>query len=173
MKDAWAKWTIFITPKTISSPAATMKRIAAVVMMSRASVIMRQHRSTAAGGRCVLPLRAGSLGLQVRTLLSSADIGKALDDLDAAISLHLTEIHRQRRVMLLRHRDLAARTVHRDIGESFQDGARFGFTGLFHGRLVRIDRFIFRHRKIIRGLQIGTELLLHPTVPVQLYLFPL
>src|SRR5258705_10663395 len=131
MKDAWAKWTIFITPKTISSPAATMKRIAAVVMMSRASVIMRQHRSTAAGGRCVLPLRAGSLGLQVRTLLSSAEIGKPLDDLDAAISLHLTDLHRHRGVMLPRHRDLPARPVHDDIGGCFQHGRRFGFTRPF------------------------------------------
>src|SRR3984893_15467658 len=115
MKEAWAKLTIFITPNTISSPAATMKRIAAVVMMSRASVIMRQHRATSAGGRCVLLPGAGSSGLQVRPFGSGADIGKALDALDPAMSVHMIEIHRHRGMMLLRHRDLAARTVLGDI----------------------------------------------------------
>ena len=39
-KPPWAKLMIFITPNTISSPAATLYRIAAVVRMS-SSVAMR------------------------------------------------------------------------------------------------------------------------------------
>jgi len=35
----WAKLMIFRTPKMASNPAATMNRIAAVLMMSRRSVI--------------------------------------------------------------------------------------------------------------------------------------
>src|SRR5665647_84810 len=114
MKDACAKLTIFITPNTISSPAATMNRIAAVVMMSRTRVIMKTIPAAAAAGQRAPPPRAESLLFQVRALRAGADIGKAADDLDAAVSLHLTKIHRQRRVVLVRHRDLAARAVHRD-----------------------------------------------------------
>src|SRR5437868_10239263 len=103
MNDAWAKLMIFITPNTISKPAETMKRIAAVVTISSTSVIMIANR--------VGPRRKGALPssrrrpstsrLQVRALLARIDIEKALDDLYPAIGLHLPKIHRQGRVVLL------------------------------------------------------------------------
>src|SRR3979411_2376975 len=114
MKEAWAKLMIFITPKTISRPAETMKRIAAVVTMSRTSVIMGANQVEPRRKKAASPSRRrpSTSGLQVRALRIRVDIGKALDDLDPAIGLHLTEIHRQRRMVLTRHRDLAAWTFH-------------------------------------------------------------
>src|ERR1700686_5044042 len=163
MKDACAKLMIFITPNTINRPAETMKRIAAVVMMSRASVIMRANR-IAAGGKKGVPSsrrRRSTSRLQVRALRARIDIGKALDDLHRAVGLHLAEIHGQRRVMLLRHIDLAARTFYRDLAKRLQDLGLLGAAGLFRRGLVSIDRFIFRHRKVVRGLQLSPEFLLH------------
>src|SRR5579863_3992497 len=115
MKEAWAKLMIFITPKTISRPAETMKRIAAVVMTSSTSVIMRTDQ-VAPGRKKAIPSsrrQPSTSRLQVRALRARIDIREALDDLYATVGRHLAEIHRQRRMMLLRHRDLAAWTVHR------------------------------------------------------------
>src|SRR3984957_7792367 len=163
MKDAWAKLMIFITPNTINRPAETMKRIAAVVTMSRASVTMRANRIEPGRKKAVPSARRrrSTSRLQVRALRARIDIGKALDDLHRAIGLHLAEIHRQRRVMLLRHIDLAARTFHRDLAKRFQDLGLFGAAGLFRRGLEGIDRFIFRHRKVVRGLQLRSEFRLH------------
>src|SRR3984893_15992159 len=136
---------IFITPKTINRPAETMKRIAAVVITSRASVIMRANRIEP-GRKKAVPSsrrRPSTSRLQFRALRARIDIGKALDDLHRAVGLHLPEIHSQRRVMLLRHVDLSARTLHRNLAERLQDLGLFGAAGLFRRGLVGIDRFIF------------------------------
>src|ERR1700759_394904 len=151
MKEAWAKFMIFITPKTINRPAETMKRIAAVVMMSRTSVIMRadqiepQRKKEIPSSR----RRPSTSGLQVRALRTRIDIGKALDDLHCAVGLHLAEIHRQRSMVLRRHCNLASRTLHGNLGKRLEDLGWFSAACLFDGSLVGVDGFIFRHRKIV------------------------
>src|SRR6476661_1498271 len=110
MKAPCAKLMIFITPKTISSPDDTMNRIAAVVMISRMRLITVRC-SVACGSPRASRRPANRLRLQVRTLFAGIDAGKALDHLDAAVILHLPQIHAERRMMLLRHRDSPANSV--------------------------------------------------------------
>src|SRR5271163_5059034 len=120
MKAPCAKLMIFMTPNTMRSPAETMNRIAAVVTMSRTSVIIRLRsscknqgpsRQKADASRRLSPRISG---LQIGALRPRIDIGEALDDLYRAVGLHLPEIHGERGVMLRRHHDRAARPFDTD-----------------------------------------------------------
>ena len=160
MNAPWAKLMIFITPNTINRPLATINRIAAVVRISSASAIMKfcSEKSYRLRGDVARRRHHKNSGFQVRALVAGIDALKTLDDLDAAITLDLPQIHVQGRVMLLGHDDRSARSGHADCGERLQHGRAIRAAGLFDRRLVRVDRFVFRNRKIVRRFRILAEL---------------
>src|SRR6476469_1735791 len=115
---------IFMTPKIIRRPAATTKRIAAVVVMSRNCTSMGLGL---AGGGEARPVGYASPGqglLQVRALVAGIDVLEGRDQLDPAVRRDLTEVHRQRRVALLAHLDRAARAVELHFRERLDDTVR-------------------------------------------------
>src|SRR5580700_10705928 len=90
---------ILSTPKTISSPAATTNRIAAVVTTS-------SSRTTKL--------------LQLGALIAGIDVGEGLDHLHAAVRLDLAEIHGQRSVVLVSHIDRSAGPIEGNLRQSGQ-----------------------------------------------------
>src|SRR3954471_2679219 len=161
MNAPWAKLMIFITPNTINRPLATINRIAAVVRISSASAIMKFCSEKSYRLRDDVARRRyhKNSGFQVRAMVAGIDALKTLDDLDAAVTLDLPQIHAQGRVMLLGHSDRSARSGDADFGKRLQHGRAIRTAGLFDRRLVRIDRFILRNRKIIRRFCVLAELL--------------
>src|SRR5579862_16966 len=114
---------IFITPNTISNPADTAKRIAAVVTMSSSVALMlKPLRSNPVREHGVVhrpPPRASAVDrlprLELRTLGARIHVLEGVENLHRPILLHLAEIHRQRRMVLLVHADGAARSVERNL----------------------------------------------------------
>src|SRR3954447_26191252 len=102
---------IFMTPKIISRPAATTKRIAAVVVMSRNCTSMGLGLARGSEARPVGHASPGQGLLQVRALVAGIDVLERRDQLDASVRRDLAEIHRQRRVALLAHLDRTARAI--------------------------------------------------------------
>ena len=51
-------------------------------------------------------------------MVAGVDVLRRLQDLDAAVRLHLAQIHRQRGVALLFHPDGAARPIELDLGQA-------------------------------------------------------
>ena len=111
-KAPCAKLMIFMTPKISNNPAETMYRIAAVVTMSSNRSIgdLRQVRRS-----CSRRL------FEVRALRAGSDILEAVDHLHTAIGLNLRKVHRERRVVLLVHRDAAARAIDCHFTQRLQD----------------------------------------------------
>src|SRR5271156_1216092 len=100
---------IFITPNTMSSPDEMIKSSAAVVTASSATVSMMAPRQNR-----VRPSPSASRQLRSGfrwALRARVDAREGLDHLDTAIGLHLAEVHRERRVALLVHLNLATRPV--------------------------------------------------------------
>src|SRR5260364_37220 len=149
---------IFMTPNTISRPAAMMKSMAAVVTASRATVSMVIPSREGRGGDAP-PRRDHRRSGLARALRARIDVLEALDDLHAAVGLDLAEIHGQRRMALLVHLDGAARTLDRDLGQRLQNLVLVGAASLLDGSLVGVDRFVLRNRQIVRRLQLGAVLL--------------
>src|SRR6266704_4531768 len=158
MKAPCAKLMIFITPNTIRRPDDTINRIAVVVAISNKFVIMARYPEPACGSRYWFPRQVIPLGLQVRALPAGINTGKALDDLNAAITLDLTQIHAQWRMVLLRHHDRSARSLDADLAKSLEHGATLGAAGLFDRGLVGVDGLVFRHGKVVRRFQVCAEL---------------
>src|SRR5438552_3813908 len=150
MKAPCAKLMIFITPNTIRRPDDTINRIAVVVAISSKIVIMARYPGPACGSQDWFRRQTVPLRLQVRTLLARINTGKALDDLDAAITLDLPQIHAQWRMVLLRHHDRSARSLDADLAKGLEHGAALGAAGLFDRGLVGVDGLVFRHRKVVR-----------------------
>src|SRR5579883_1724181 len=110
--------------------------MAAVVTMSRNCADMVQ---SAGRRRDKAPPRPSLSLFQLRALIAGIDILEALEHLDAAIRLHLAQIHSERRMALLRHLDEAARPLERDFGERLDDGVGLRRLRLLDRRLVEID----------------------------------
>ena len=102
---------IFITPKTVSKPDRDDEQDRG----SGDDVEPEQHEAGPRGAGCA---RSSLSLLQIRTLLARVDVLERSRDLHRAVALHLAEIHRERRMMLLVHPDLAARAVERDLGRA-------------------------------------------------------
>src|SRR6266581_1536977 len=96
-----------------------------------------------------------------RALCARIDAREALDHADPSVGLDLAEIHGERGVPLLVHLDRAARPVDRHFGERLQHLGLIRSAGFLDRGLVSIDRLVFRHRQIVRRLQVGAELLAH------------
>jgi len=65
--------------------------------------------------------------------------------LTLAVTLNLPKIHAERRMMLLRHRDRSARALHTHLPERLEHGGTVGAACFFDGRLVGVNRLVFRH----------------------------
>src|SRR5579863_3977235 len=98
---------ILSTPNTTRSPMATANSRPAVVTTSSSKVMPESL-------------------FQIRALVAWIDVLERLDHLDAAVGLHLTQIHGQRRVALLVHLDGAARAIDRHLGERLDDAVGAG-----------------------------------------------
>src|SRR3981189_3285910 len=180
-KAPWAKLTIFRTPSTTRTPAATENRIDAVVAMSRTreniagqrlaemdeavgvdSARTRQRSPLFSGGRRKLLRRAKLLPylLQRGALLARADVLKFLENLHAAVGLNLAEMHVERRVVLLVHLNYSPRALEAHLRESLQDGICLDTTRLLDGRLVEINAIILGGCEIVRRLHVIAEHLL-------------
>src|ERR1700761_8886052 len=115
---------IFITPNTSSSPVETINRIAAVVTISRP--------------RFSIAIASPRL-LERRALRARIDVLEGFDHLHRTVRLHLPQIHRKRRVTLLVHLDLAARSVEGNLRERGDHLRGVDGAGFFDGRLVEVD----------------------------------
>src|SRR5262245_25709842 len=101
----------------IISPEATANRIAAVVTASSRRTPKAPCLSRIAGGAALTPPGTGLRRSEVRALLARIDVLEGADQLDAAVRLHLAEVHGERRMALLVHLDQAARSLEADLAK--------------------------------------------------------